>query len=230
MIPDSVINMDGFVFYSCAALTNVIFGRGVTSIPASTFYACGNLSNIVIPDSIKSIGDSAFYSCSSLTRVTIPNGVTNIGNYTFQFCTGLISITIPNRVTNLGYYVFWGCNNLISIWFQGNAPSVDSTTFGNGVIATVYYLPGTTNWGSTLGVLTSALWNAQPQSTSVQTNQFGFTIIGTTNIPFVVEGCTNLVNATWTALQTYTLTNGSIYFSDPNWTNYPGRLYRIRSP
>jgi hypothetical protein len=31
-------------------------------------------------------------------------------------------------------------------------------------------------------------------------------------------------------LQTCKLTNGSIYFSDPQWTNYPGRFYRIRSP
>jgi hypothetical protein len=31
-------------------------------------------------------------------------------------------------------------------------------------------------------------------------------------------------------LQTCKLTNGSIYFSDPQWTNYPARLYRIRSP
>ena len=27
-----------------------------------------------------------------------------------------------------------------------------------------------------------------------------------------------------------TLTNGSIYFSDAAWTNYPARIYRIRSP
>jgi hypothetical protein len=29
---------------------------------------------------------------------------------------------------------------------------------------------------------------------------------------------------------TGTLTNGSIYFSDPDWTNHPGRFYRIRFP
>ena len=31
-------------------------------------------------------------------------------------------------------------------------------------------------------------------------------------------------------MQTCTLTNGSIYFSDPDWTNHPTRFYRIRSP
>jgi len=45
-----------------------------------------------------------------------------------------------------------------------------------------------------------------------------------------VEGCTNLANATWTPLLTGTLTNGSFYFSDPQWTNYPSRFYRLSSP
>jgi hypothetical protein len=31
-------------------------------------------------------------------------------------------------------------------------------------------------------------------------------------------------------VQTNTLTGGSAYFSDPQWMNYPGRFYRIRSP
>ena len=64
----------------------------------------------------------------------------------------------------------------------------------------------------------------------VRSNQFGFNITGTADIPVVVEASTNLVPASWTALQTCTLTNGSVYFSDPRWTNYPGRFCRIRSP
>ncbi|MGD0253525.1 MAG: hypothetical protein ABSC01_12615, partial [Verrucomicrobiota bacterium] len=64
----------------------------------------------------------------------------------------------------------------------------------------------------------------------VRTNQFGFTITGTANIPIVVEARTNLVSGGWIPLQTCTVTNGSIYFNDSNWTNYPRRYYRIRSP
>jgi hypothetical protein len=40
----------------------------------------------------------------------------------------------------------------------------------------------------------------------------------------------DLATPTWTPLQTNTLTGGSIYFSDPDWANYPGRFYRFRSP
>ena len=64
----------------------------------------------------------------------------------------------------------------------------------------------------------------------VLSSPFGFTITGTTNIPVVVEASTNLRNGAWSPLQTCTLTNGSVYFSDPQWTNYPARFYRIRSP
>ena len=46
----------------------------------------------------------------------------------------------------------------------------------------------------------------------------------------VVEACTNLAQPSWRPLQTNTLTADSLYLSDPRWTNYPTRFYRIRSP
>ena len=80
----------------------------------------------------------------------------------------------------------------------------------------------------------TVLWNPQTQtgdgSFGVQNNQFGFNITRTTNIPIVVEACTNLSNPTWIPLQSCTLTNGLFYFSDPQWTNYPGRFYHLNMP
>ena len=66
-----------------------------------------------------------------------------------------------------------------------------------------------------------------PASPGVRTNQFGFNIIGTSNIVVVVEASTNLANPTWSPLRTNTLTGGSSYFSDPQWTNYSSRFYRL---
>jgi len=109
-------------------------------------------------------------------------------------------------------------------------------TVFNGDSAKAYYLPGTTGWGafSTNTGLPTVLWNplikTADDSFGLSNNQFGFNITGTTNIPIVVEASANLATASWTALQTCTLTNGSVYFSDPEWTNYPARFYRIRSP
>jgi hypothetical protein len=46
----------------------------------------------------------------------------------------------------------------------------------------------------------------------------------------VVEASTDMGGSNWIPLQSASLTNGSFYFSDPQWTNYPGRFYRLRSP
>ena len=99
---------------------------------------------------------------------------------------------------------------------------------------TAYYLPGTTGWGATFGGCPTALWMPQVQtgdaSFGVRTNQFGFNITGASGLTLVVEACTNMANPIWFPVETNTFTGDSSYFSDPQWTNYPNRFYRFRSP
>jgi len=59
---------------------------------------------------------------------------------------------------------------------------------------------------------------------------FGFTVGGTAGLVVVVEASTSLGNPVWHALVTNTLNGGSLYFSDPQWTNYPARFYRLSMP
>jgi hypothetical protein len=63
----------------------------------------------------------------------------------------------------------------------------------------------------------------------VQNNQFGFTIAWAANLLILVEASTSLSNSDWSPVATNLLIGGSAYFSDPQWTNYPGRYYRIRA-
>jgi hypothetical protein len=100
--------------------------------------------------------------------------------------------------------------------------------------ATVYYLPGTTGWSTNFAGLPTVLWTPQVQTSDasfgVRTNQFGFSIAWASGMVIVVEASTNLANPTWSPLATNTVTGDSLYFSDPQWTDYPGRFYRLRSP
>jgi uncharacterized repeat protein (TIGR03803 family) len=62
----------------------------------------------------------------------------------------------------------------------------------------------------------------------IRTNAFGFDFSGPANEIVVIEATTNLAGGVWVPLQTNTLGNASIYFSDPAWANYPGRFYRAQ--
>ncbi len=161
--------------------------------------------------------------------------VAAIGEYAFYGCTSLMTVTIPKSVTSIGFYAFAYCTNLAGVYFRGDAPVVASSVFAFAG-PTVYFLPGTTGWETTLSERPTAPWFLPNPvildfgpSFGLQTNRFGFVISWATNISVVVEACTNLANPAWSPLQTNALTEGSSYFSDPLWTNFPSRFYRVRS-
>jgi hypothetical protein len=225
-IPGSVTNIADGAFSGCSSLTAIMVNaqnsvysslNGVLfDKPRSTLiaYPAGLSGGYTVPGSVMCIGFDAFFQCS------------------------LTSITIPGSVTHIEAETFVQCSDLTSVFFQGNAPTADLTVFDEDNSATVYYLPGSTGWVdfSTNTGVSTVLWNPMihtgDDSFGVQNNQFGFTITSgtTTNMPIVVEACTNLASPVWTPLTNITLTSGSYYFSDSQWTNYPARYYGLGFP
>jgi hypothetical protein len=233
-IPRSVINIGSYAFAFCTSLTRVTISDSVIEIGVSAFSRCISLTSVTIGDSVNSIGNYAFVACTSLTSLMIPNSVTSIGYDAFDGCSKLSSVTIGNGINSIGSYAFSYCANLRGVYFQGDAPSAGSSPFSNDSNAKVYYLLGATNWGTWFGGVPAILWNPQVQtigaSFGVQHNRYGFTITGSSNLVIVVEACTNLAASVWSPVGTNTLTGGSSSFRDPQWTNYPARFYRLRSP
>jgi hypothetical protein len=241
-IGNNITNIGDNTFVYCTNLTNVEIGANVAYIGDNTFSHCTSLTSVTIPNSATIIPEWMFAGCTSLTSVTIPNTVTFIDDAAFAQCSSLTSVTIPDNVTYLGGDrfpggAFAGCSSLTALYFKGNAPGVGPDPFAYDNNATVYYLPGTAGWDTWFGDRPTALWFLPNPliltigpSFGVKTNQFGFTISWATNLQVVVEACPNLVSPVWSPLATNTLSSGSFYFSDPQWTNYPYRFYRLRSP
>jgi hypothetical protein len=147
-------------------------GNGEESVFAGT-----GVTSVTIPGSVTSIGAIAFLACDSLTSITIPNSVTSIGYGAFLACDSLAGITVGNGVTSILDYAFAYCPSLTIVYFEGNAPTADSTVFHEDNNATVYYLTGATGWGSTFAGLPA--WPTTPQAQFLYTTNAGtITVLG----------------------------------------------------
>jgi hypothetical protein len=159
--------------------------------------------------------------------------VTSIGDRAFSF-GHFLHITIPKSVTNIAISAFQSCTDLKSVYFLGNKPTSGTFMSMFNSKVTIYHLAGATGWDATYGGRPTAIWTPPAQlgrvSIGAQANPFAFTITGASNQVVVVEACTNLTYPAWSPVQTNTLANESFSFSDPQWTNYPARFYRLFTP
>jgi len=230
VLPESLTNIGDYAFFTCTNLVRVIIPDNVTRIGSFAFEWCSHLTSVQIGRSVASIGDFAFMG-TRLTGLIIPDSVTTIGIAVFANCC-LTRVTIPDSVASIGNGAFFACALLHEIYFQGNAPVLGSEVFDEDP-ATVYYLSGTTGWGTTFGGLPTVLWSPHVRNDAtfgVHSNCFGFTITNAGSPTIVVDACTNLASPVWMTISTNTLTGGSSCFGDPQWMNYPSRFYRFRAP
>ena len=137
-------NTDGIT----CTITNYTGSGGAVTVPSNI----NNLTVTVIGNGTPASPDDVFAD-TTLTSITIPNSVISIGDSAFFGCTRLTSVSVGNGVTNIDDFAFADCTRLTGIYFQGNAPSADATAFLLDNTPTVYYLLGTTGWGSTFGGL-----------------------------------------------------------------------------
>lgn len=96
-------------------------------------------------------------------------------------------------------------------------------------------LYGTTFWGGVGGngtafrILTRPVIQTAGGNFGVRTNLFGFDVTGMSNVTVVVAGSTNVSSPVWVPLATNILIDGTIYFNDPQWTNYRARFYQAET-
>jgi hypothetical protein len=206
----------------------VLFNHDQTRLLA---YPARRAGSYLIPETVGDIASYAFSGVSRLPTIALPNSVTNIEDYAFGNSQNLKTVKIGANVKSIGIGVFQTAFDVVGIYFQGNAPTFGGMDFSSNTKAIVYYLPGTTGWTPFFDTAPTELWNPKAINASIQSNEFGFDITGSTNLTMAVEASTNLSNPNWVGLKQITLSPlGSGHFDDTNSTKYPVRLYRFSAP
>lgn len=128
-IPGSITEIGYQDFNNCTALAEIILSEGVGKIGFGAFSACSALTKVTLPDSLTEIGEQAFRECTGLTEITIPDGVTEIGTLTFERCTSLTEITLPGSLARIGAWAFAGCTALTEIKIPDGTKEIGGLAF-----------------------------------------------------------------------------------------------------
>ena len=123
VIPETVTKINGFAFYECSDLKEIIIPTSVTEIDNFAFYGCKELTDIVIPDFITEIDMSAF-DRSGLKSVVIGKKVKRIGENAFR-CDSLETITFRGSVKDIDEDAFDDCDSVKVI----NVPAGKSSVY-----------------------------------------------------------------------------------------------------
>lgn len=107
-LPDSIGEMERWVFKDCVGLTKMTLPKSLEKISWRLFEGCTNLSQVDVPHGVSSIGGFAFAQCSCLREIQLPQNVQEIEESAFAGCTQLSSVTL-SKDAKLQQQVFEGC-------------------------------------------------------------------------------------------------------------------------
>jgi hypothetical protein len=215
--------------------------------PSDAFFGCSGVTGFTVDpaSTIFSTLDGVLFSKDGSVLVRfppgragayeIPNGVTTMDGYAFSSCAGLTRVTAPATVATFGYASLASCGGLTGVYCEGNRPDFSGSVFSDSnPNVVVYYLPGTTGWGSTVAdspPVPAVLWQPQADLFTRTNGRFGFTVQGHPGSILVVEMSADLSAGKWIPVTSLTIdSTGIALFEDPEAIGSSSRLYRFRWP
>ncbi len=133
------------------ALTTLIVGGSVESIPAYGFFDCNSITCVSLPDTVKTIDKFAFWGCYSLEYINLSEtALTSVDDRAFTNCAALLRFDLPATVTSIGEAVVEGCGAMcaMTLPFVGGS-AIENTYLG--------YLFGALSYTFTAGYVPASL-------------------------------------------------------------------------
>lgn len=103
-IPKNTDIFEGYVFFYCMRLENIIFEDGIEKIPNGMFAHCG-IKTLSLPPSLKVVEENAFRDCYLLETLILNEGLERIERYAFSGVSPK-SISLPQSLCFLSEDAF----------------------------------------------------------------------------------------------------------------------------
>lgn len=128
-LPDTIVEIQGYTFYKCSNLTEVILPDSIKFIGIHAFEDCTSLTTVDLPDSVVTIESFAFNNCANLTDIGMSESVESIGMYAFASCEKLESVELPDTLVSMGEMSFAYCTSLTEVSIPASVQNVPETAF-----------------------------------------------------------------------------------------------------
>lgn len=103
-IPKNMDIFEGYVFFYCMRLENIIFEDGIEKIPNGMFAHCG-IKTLSLPPSLKVVEENAFCDCYLVETLILNEGLERIERYAFSGVSPK-SISLPQSLCFLSEDAF----------------------------------------------------------------------------------------------------------------------------
>lgn len=128
-LPDTIVEIQGYTFYKCSNLTEVIIPNSVKFIGIHAFEDCTSLTTVDLPDSVVTIESFAFNNCANLTDIGMSESVESIGMYAFASCEKLESVELPDSLVSMGEMSFAYCTSMTEVTIPASVQNIPETAF-----------------------------------------------------------------------------------------------------
>lgn len=150
IIPEGVEIISRAAFYGYTNLNGTLkLPESLRIIEEFAIYGTHLTGDVIIPDSVESIGAHAFCGNDFNGQLKLPKNLKRIEEGTFWAQNFSGTLNIPATVEYIGSQAFYGNQELESIIFSGDAPVIESDSFGF-LEATCYYPVGNNTWDSVI--------------------------------------------------------------------------------
>ena len=214
-IPEGITRLEGYTFYNCVSLKEIILSEGLTTLypknfentawynaqPNGVVYidkflygykgVMGENTKIVIPEGITNmVMADAFKQQRNLVSITFPEGFTEIKEAAFYGCDRLSEVILPEGLEIITQGAFFGCKSLKEIILPESVWDIQGGAFNGSGLERIKLPEGLKTLGVFTGKYDGAFQNCQALTE--------ITIPESVNVidSYCFYGCKNLTNIT----------------------------------